>query len=94
MAIDQTAKALNIASRTIDATDRLVKAMNDLLNLEGERSTAGVTLASFDAALNAATASTRHATGADYQAALTSAATINTFMTSNFHYTTLNKVRP
>lgn len=94
MAINQTAKALNIASRTIDATDRLIKAMNDLLNLESERSTAGVTLSAFDAALDAASASTQHATGADYQAALTSAATINTFMTTGFHYTTLNKVRP
>lgn len=94
MSIDQTQKALNIAQDVMVLSNNLMQALEGLISLEAERSTAGVTLSSFDATITNINAATKHASGADYQAALTSAGALKTWLDTNFHSTNLNKVRP
>jgi hypothetical protein len=92
--IDQSAKALNIAADVMVFTNNMMQALEGLISLEAERSTAGITLASFDSAITNINAATKHASGADYQASLTSAAALKVWLDQNFHSTNLNKVRP
>jgi hypothetical protein len=92
--IDQSAKALNMARDVMTLSDNLMLALEGLISLEAERSTAGITLASFDSAITNINATTKHASGADYQASLTSAAALKVWLDQNFHSTNFNKVRP
>lgn len=93
MAIDQTNKALNIASETVQATQKFMEAIEALRSLEDERASAGLSLASFDAAF--AASDVKHVDGAALNAVLnTSIPAIWTFMTTNFHDDNLQKVRP
>ena len=93
MAIDQTNKALNIASETVDAVQKFMEAVETLRALEDERTSSGLTLTDFDT--DFAASSVKHVDGAALNAALnTSIPAIWTFMTANFHDDNLQKVRP
>lgn len=93
MPIDQTDKALNIASETVDAVQKLMEAFEALRALEDERLSGGLTLTDFDAAF--AASGVKHVDGAALNAVLnTSIPAIWTFMVSGFHDDNLQKVRP
>ena len=93
MAIDQTDVALNIGSKTVDATVKFLDAIEALQSLEDQRVAAGLTLTDFDA--DYATSSLKHLDGAALNAILnTSIPAIWTFMTTNNHDDNLQKARP
>lgn len=93
MAISQNNKALNIATDTVDATQKFMEAIETLRALEEERAAAGLTLTDFDD--DFAASSVKHVDGAAINAVLnTSIPAIWTFMTANFHDDNLQKVRP
>lgn len=93
MAIDQTDKALNMASETVNAAQKFMEAIETLQALEDERVASGMTLTDFDA--DFATSSIKHVDGASLNAVLnTSIPAIWTFMTTNNHDDNLQKVRP
>lgn len=94
MAIDQTAKVLNIALNTMTLTNNLMHSIEALVALEAERMTAGITLSSFDAVIININTQTKHASGSDFQSALTSAVALKSWIDANFHSTNFNKVRP
>lgn len=92
MVIDQTDKALNVGSKTVNAVEKFMKAIEELRALEDERSASGLTLSGFDAAFM--DSSLKHVTGADLDAVLkTSIPAIWTFMTDNNHDDNLQKAR-
>lgn len=93
MAIVLGNKAKNIGSEIVQHSEKLMQAIEGLIALEAERSTAGVTLADHDA-VYADAGGLQHATGADYQAALTSAAALKAWLDANFHSGNFNRVRP
>lgn len=93
MAIDQTDKALNAASETVDAVQKFMEAIETLQALENERAASGLTLTNYDA--DFATSSIKHVDGAALNAVLnTSIPAIWTFMTTGNHDDNLQKVRP
>jgi hypothetical protein len=94
MAVDETNKTLNICSTVMTASADLMEALHVLLDTEDDRAKAGLTLSTYDTAITNATAATKHAAGADYQAALTSAGALKTWMDTNFHTTNFAKVKP
>lgn len=95
MAIDQTAKALNLASQTINAAAKFMEAIEALQALEDERAASGLTLTNFDADFAADDSSIKHVAGADLNAVLnTSIPAIWTFMTTGNHDDNIQKVRP
>lgn len=95
MAIDQTRKALNMASKTIDAVQKFMEAIEALQALEKERSGAGLTLTNYDAAFAADDSSIKHVDGTILNGVLnTSIPAIATFMADNNHDDNLNKARP
>lgn len=94
MAINQTDKAKNIASNTVNATQKLMEAIETLRALEDQRASTGLTLTSFDADF-AASGGVKHVDGAAINAVLnTSIPAIWSFMTTNNHDDNLQKVRP
>ncbi len=95
MAIDQTAKALNLASQTINAAEKFMEAIEALLALEDEREASGLILTDFDDGFAADDSSIKHVDGATLNAVLfTSIPAIWTFMTTNNHDDNIQKVRP
>lgn len=93
MAIDQTDVALNLGSKTVDATVKFLDAIEALQSLEEQRDTVGLNLSDFDVAL--AKSSIKHMDGADLTAILfTSIPAIWSFMTTNNHDDNLQKARP
>jgi hypothetical protein len=93
MAADASRKAINICRDVTTLSDLIMQSLYALNDLEQERSTAGITLSNYDTAITGGD-DTKQATGADYQAALTSAGTLRTWLDANFHSTNLNRVRP
>ncbi len=93
MTIDQTSKALNLASDTVNATEKFIKALESLESLEAERAKAGLDLTTFDE--DFATSSIKHVDGAALNAVLnTSIPAIRASIVAGNHDTNLQKVRP
>ena len=100
MAIDRTDVALNLGSKTVDATVKFLDAIEALQSLEEQRGSAGVTLTAFDAAF--ASSSIKHMDGASLDAILnTSIPEIWKFMIGDVtavlgqqHDDNLQKARP
>lgn len=93
MAIDQTDVALNLGSKTVDAAVKFLDAIEALQSLEGQRVSAGLTLADFDDAY--AASGLKHVNGAALDAIInTSIPAIWAFMTTNNHDDNLQKARP
>ena len=93
MAINQTDKALNIASEAVNATQKFMEAIETLRALEEGRAATGLTLTDFDAAF--AASGVKHVDGAALNAVLnTSIPAIWSFMVANNHDDNLQKARP
>ncbi len=93
MAIDQTDVALNLGSKTVDATVKFLDAIEVLESLEDQRDTVGLNLSGFDTAYE--NSAIKHMNGADLTAILfTSIPAIRAFMTANNHDDNLQKARP
>lgn len=95
MAIDQTDKALNMGSDTVNATKQFMDALNKLLNLETERDSAGLILTAFDADFASSDSGIKHVDGTILNSILfTSVPAISAFMIANNHDDNLNKAIP
>lgn len=93
MAIDQTDKAQNMATETVNAAQKFMEAIEALRALEDERASSGLTLTDYDD--DYAAGSNKHVDGAALNAVLnTSIPAILTFMADNNHDDNLQKVRP
>ena len=93
MAIDQTDVALNLASKTVDATVKFLGAIEAIQSLEDQRAAAGLTLTDYDAAFE--TSGIKHMDGAALNAILnTSIPAIWAWMVTNNHDDNLQKARP
>ncbi len=94
MAIVQTNKALNMASKIVNAADKFMAALEDLQDLEDERVASGLTLVNFDTDY-AASGDLQHIDGVALNDVInTSIPAIITFMTGANHDDNLQKVRP
>ncbi len=94
MAVDKTQKALNLASRTITATTKFMVALEDLLDLNTERSNGNIDLTDYDAEYLLHD-NLKHVDGAMLNAVLsTSIPAIDGFMTGASHDDNLQRVRP
>jgi hypothetical protein len=91
---DTTDKALNLCSRLMSESDRLMSALANFTACAEEQSSTNLSLTDpeVDKALEAS--SLKHATGEDFIAAINSAIAVRDFVTTNFHNTNFNKVRP
>lgn len=93
MAIDQTQKALNMATATVNAVNDFMSALETLESLEDERATSGINLLSYDAAY-AALDSLKHVNGASVRDVLmTAIPAIRANMVTNSYDDSLNAVR-
>lgn len=84
MAIVQTDKALNLATRVVAASELLMRAMEQLVALKDEKESAGIDFVAFDTDY-AATEGLKHVDGARLNNVLSSTAAVQTFLTTNFH---------
>lgn len=92
MAIDQTDKAQNLATKIVNESQKFMLALAALRDLEDERVAAGLDLTAFDA--DYATGSNKHIDGAALNAVInTSIPAIWTFMIGANHDDNLQKVR-
>ena len=93
MAIDQTDKAQNMATKVVTASVKFMDAINELRQLEEERAAAGLTLTDYDA--DYATGSNKHVDGNALNGVVaTSIPAIWTFMTTGSYDDNLQKVLP
>jgi hypothetical protein len=94
MAVDVTEKALNICSRLVTASDRLMQSVSELAALKDEKESSGIdfTAAAVESALSES--SLKHADGAAFNGVLSSGATLKTWLETNFHDDNFQKVRP
>lgn len=91
MAVDLSNKQVNLASRIVSSTDKLIQAMKELVELEDEKTSSGI---NFDDTFLLANNATKHVSGQMLNDALTSALAINSFAVTNFHDDNLQKIRP
>lgn len=93
MAVDQTQKALNMASATVAAVDAFMKAFEKLEALEAERAGAGMNLLAFNTQFLEVD-SIKHVDGTKLNSVLaTSIPAIRTFIDTNNHDDNLNAAR-
>lgn len=92
--MDTTSKALNICTRLMNASDLLMRAVADLAALKDEKESSGIDLTA--AAVEAAIANSdlKHADGDAFNAVITSAAALKSWLETNFHDDNFQKVRP
>lgn len=94
MAINQGNKALNLATETVQATEKFMQALDTLVALEGERIKSGIVLADYDAVFGSNEA-LKHVDGESLTAVLgTSTPALVAWLTDNFHINNFQKVRP
>lgn len=94
MAVNQTDKALNLASRLVAASSQLMGAVEQLAALKDEKESSGVdfTVATIQTALGIS--SIKHVDGAALNSILSSAAALKTWLEANFHDDNFQKARP
>lgn len=94
MAINQGNKALNIATETVQATEKFMQAVDALQALENERTKSGITLGDYDAVFGSNEA-LKHVDGDSLTAVLgTSVPALVTWITTEFHLNNFQKIRP
>jgi hypothetical protein len=81
MAIDQTNVALNIASKTVQATTQLLEAFEELEDILTQATQAGINMTAFDAAL--ATSDVKHVDGATINKLATIIPALQTWLAGN-----------
>jgi molecular chaperone GrpE (heat shock protein) len=91
---DQTAKALNLASRMVAASDQLMQAIEQLINPKDEKESSGVNFTAQEVEDALADSSLKHVDGNKLNGVLSSSVAIRDFMVTNFHDDVLQAVRP
>ena len=94
MAVDQTAKALNLASRMVAASDQLMRAVETLINLKDEKESSGVDFTAQAVEDALAESSLKHLDGNALNGVLSSSVAVRDFMVTSFHDDNYQRVRP
>lgn len=94
MALNQTDKALNIASSLVDAADQLMTAVERLAALKDEKESSGIdfTAGAIETAL--AASALKHVDGAALNGVLSSGAATKAWLESTFNDDNFQKARP
>jgi len=91
---DVTVKTVNLCRSLMDASVQLMDAVAKLEALKDEKESSGLdfTTAGNESAL--AASDLKHASGANFDAVISSGAALKTFLVTNFHDDNFQKVRP